>query len=130
MLLHRIASFFRQLRKSVASESRLGIAWYREDQWSLLHTVSVDADNLEKTYAEWLSFAQTRYDELVKKGTRVEKVDVDVQDMASWCRELGRKVDGTGRTAYVVYMLQKQKRAAFTKNLQEERNRKAWIKER
>jgi hypothetical protein len=87
----------------------LGIAWYREDQWPLLLKVSSDANRLEKTYGEWVAHASARYDELLKKGAPVEKIPVDVSDMAAWCRELGRQVDGPGRSAYVVYRLEDQK---------------------
>jgi hypothetical protein len=109
MLRERIASIIQAFRKSRTVEPRLGIAWYREDQWPQLLEVSLDAQRLEKTYGEWLAHASARYDELLKKGAPVVKVPVDVLDMAAWCRELGRQVDGAGRTAYVVYRLEEQK---------------------
>jgi hypothetical protein len=117
MLKKRIASLFSRLRDSRSENQKVGMAWYPEDKWPLLRTVSADANQLEKTYGEWLKVAQARFDALVEKGTRVEKVNVDVEDMAAWCREMGRPVDGAGRAAYVVYRLQQQKAASSRVNI-------------
>ena len=35
----------------------VALAWYRREQWGLLLAESADADELEKTYDEWLAFA-------------------------------------------------------------------------
>ena len=79
------------------------MAWYAEDQWALLRQVSVDSDKLEPTHAEWLKGAEARYDELKKKGVKVDKVTVDVNDLTAWCREMGRPVDNESRALYAVF---------------------------
>ena len=117
ILRRRITSLFRILRQSVASEPVLGIAWYQENQWARLRDVSTDRDRLEPTFGEWLAVAQARYDALSKKETRVQKVHVDVEDMAAWCRQMGRTVDSEGRTAYVVYLLTLEKKSLNTKRV-------------
>ena len=76
----------------------------------MLRQVSSDKDRLEPTYADWLKVAEAHYNELIRQGARVEKVPVDVADMAVWCKELGRRtVDSEGRAAYVTYRLKELK---------------------
>jgi len=74
-------------RKTTESESQLvlGIAWYRRDQWSRLRELSLDADELEATYEEWLVWATERLEELKAKGVAAHKVDVDVEELLNWC---------------------------------------------
>ena len=100
-LFSRIASLFRRPEGWNSADGDVGLAWYKEAQWDRLREVSADGDRLEKTYEAWRQLAQARFDELLKKGVRVVKVPVEVEDLASWCRELGRVVDGEGRVAYV-----------------------------
>ena len=99
--LAAIASLFRKPAGWMAPESVLGLAWYKEEQWPRLLDVSVDGNRLEKTYEQWRRVAQAKFDELKQKGVNVVKVPVEVEDLASWCREMGRVVDGEGRVAYV-----------------------------
>jgi len=88
----------------------MGMAWYTEAQWPQLRAISADGPRLEETYAEWVSLAERRFEELKKQGIRVEKVPVDLKDMFAWCRELGRPVDAQGRAGYVTFLLQQRKR--------------------
>jgi hypothetical protein len=112
MFRKHFASLFRRFSRDPIPVRSVGMAWYSESQWPLLLQVSADANQLEKTYSEWLRVAEARYDELVKKGTPVVKIPIDVVDMARWCREMGRKtVDGEGRSLYVTYCLQYPKTA-------------------
>ena len=42
-----------------------------------------------------------RFDELTAQGVPVVKVPIEVEDLVSWCHEMGRPVDHDGRIAYV-----------------------------
>ncbi len=105
----RILAWLRTLKPIRSTGPVLGLAWYRREHWAVLREVSVDADRLEKTWDEWLPFAEARFAALQQQGIRVEKIVVDIIDMAKWCREMGREVDAPGRAAYVVYRLQQQR---------------------
>ena len=83
----------------------IGVAWYRINQWQRLRAVSIDADNLEDTYEEWLREAEQKVAEFGALGLRVEKVDVDVEQLIAWCNERGLKLDGGARSMYVTERL-------------------------
>ena len=106
MIFKRLKSIYRRLKENEVRNPTLGIAWYAPEQWPRLLEVSIDAHHLEKTHGEWLAFAEKQFAELTQKGVPVRKIPVDVVDMAAWCREMGREVDGPGRAAYVVWRLE------------------------
>jgi len=62
-----------------------GIAWFRADQWQLLRSLSTDADELEKTYEEWVAIAEKTVQDLTRQGVPARKVDVDVNELQVWC---------------------------------------------
>ncbi len=81
----------------------LGIAWYREGDWDLLRKVSTDADELEETYAEWVSFASAQYAKFRSAGVRVAKVDIDIHELIAWCRDRHRPVDADSRSEFTAH---------------------------
>ena len=86
----------------------LALAWYRPDQWTLLHAVSTDSEQLEEQYAEWLEYAEQEFKKLQSEGFRVVKLDVDVNDIIRWCTEQGRPLDGNARAEYATRKLREQ----------------------
>jgi len=83
-----------------ASQLVLGIAWYRRDQWSRLRELSIDADELEATYEEWLSWATERMAKLKANGVTAQKVDVDVEELLNWCWKNALPVAGPARAQF------------------------------
>ena len=55
-LFARISSLFH--RPDAAVDAKLGMAWYKESQWSRLREVVPDAGQWEKTYDAWQQHAQ------------------------------------------------------------------------
>ena len=90
----------------------VGIAWYRSDQWQRLRELSVDTETLEQTHQAWLTMATKTLDDLQKAGLRVQKVDVDVEELVSWCQERELPVDAQARARFVTETLEQQHRAA------------------
>jgi hypothetical protein len=78
----------------------VAMAWYRQEQWALLRTVSADGDKLEATYDEWLGFAMKQIRDLEGRGLRVQKIDVEIGALSRWCESEGRVVDGDARAEY------------------------------
>ncbi len=77
-------------------------AWYKEDQWPRL--VSVCEDELSPSYSEWLKGAK----KAMEKGigdTQFVKVEVDVDELLSFCADNGLNVNGKARTAFVNHRL-------------------------
>ncbi len=79
----------------------LGVGWYKENQWALLLKHSVDRENLEPTYAEWLEGISEGIENLSKSGLQVVKIPIDVEEMIKWCKESEYPFDGESRATYI-----------------------------
>ena len=86
----------------------LGLAWYKPEQWGRLLEIAADAEELEKTYAEWLAIANKALRDLEAQFVFPEKVEVDVEELLAWCRERKRPVDGAARSEYVAWLLRER----------------------
>jgi len=93
--------FKRRRKKKEAARIAAGVAWYRREQWPRLLEVAEDADELEDTYEEWLQIANRRFDEFNVPGVLLKKVDVDVEEVITWCIEHGRSVNASARSEFV-----------------------------
>ncbi|MDP2662331.1 MAG: hypothetical protein Q8R28_16540 [Dehalococcoidia bacterium] len=85
----------------------VGVAWYRKDQWDELLRLSEDRACLEDTFGEWLVDARLTLLRLRREGLDVRQVDVDVNDLASWCKEQGVHVTASTRAGYVADKLRR-----------------------
>jgi hypothetical protein len=88
----------------------LGVAWYRREQWNRLLEISSDRDQLEDTYEEWESIAEKHFDELARPGFPIRKVDIDVEELLSWCGSQGRPVDGEVRAHFTSMKLREREK--------------------
>ena len=91
---------------------KVGIAWYKRDQWQLLRNVSADRDDLEETYTEWKKDAEKALDQLRQGGPEVVKVNVKVEELLDWCLGQNIPVNANARSKYAAYQLQQKKKAA------------------
>jgi hypothetical protein len=89
-------------RKTSETETQhvVGIAWYRRDQWARLREISLDADEIEATYDEWLECAWKRMSELRQHGCEAQRVDVDTEELLRWCTKKGVRVDAAARSEF------------------------------
>ena len=78
----------------------IGLAWYRREQWPRLLSISDDREDLEPTYDEWLTHAAGTFGDLVRDGHDVRKVDVDTEELLSWCQRRGLAVNGEARADF------------------------------
>ena len=91
-----------------AENLAVAMAWFRREQWDLLRAVSVDADNLERSYDQWHSFALGQFRDFEAKGIRVRRIDVEVGALMRWCESEGRVIDGSARAEYAARGLGQQ----------------------
>jgi hypothetical protein len=91
--------------KGSDQEVVVGVAWYRRKQWQRVRDISTDADDLENTYEEWLRLAEQKLAELTGAGLRVEKVDLDSEELIVWCNERGLEINGQARSSYTAERL-------------------------
>ena len=84
------------------NESNLivGIAWYRPEQYELLRALSADADSMANTYEEWLVGVTKTMNDLRKRGIASRRVDDDVKELATWCQQRSRPLNGEARSTY------------------------------
>ena len=71
----------------------------------------MDVDKLEETHAEWLVIATKTLTDLEQLGIPLLKVDVDVEELVSWCRQQGLPVDAHARAKFVEDKLRKMSEA-------------------
>ena len=91
------------------------IVWYRPEQWQRVRDVSTDAGELEESYTEWLQLAEAKLAELQRQGLRVEKVEIDSEQLIFWCNERGLENNGQARSRYAAERLSEldKKRSLF-----------------
>ena len=80
--------------------TKVGIAWFRKEQWSRLLSVSTDRDNLEKTFDEWSRAAEKQLTAMKAAGKEIEKIDVDVEELINWCEKKNVPIDGKARARF------------------------------
>jgi hypothetical protein len=61
---------------------------------------AADVDNLHDTYEEWVQDATRRLQELRDLGFTVEKVHVEMAELARWCLQRGLPLDGSSRAQF------------------------------
>jgi len=88
----------------------LGVAWYRREQWNRLLEISSDRDQLEDTHEEWEPSAEKRFEELSRPGFPIRKVDIDVEELLSWCGSQDRPVDGEARAEFTAMKLREREK--------------------
>jgi hypothetical protein len=87
------------------ARSNVGIAWYEPDQWQQLLVVSMDRDQLEETYDEWVQDVERVIRELRRQGVQVVKVRMKVDELVAWCQSQNISVNGEARSQYAAYKL-------------------------
>ena len=78
----------------------MGIAWYRPEQWTRLRDLASDRDKLEGSYEDWPAGAQKTLVQMAVTGVRTQRVDIDIDALASWCQAEGRTLDSAARAEY------------------------------
>src|SRR6266478_5048125 len=89
--------------KKTSNESKIvtGVAWYRPEQWERLREVSEDVDNLEETYDAWLKTAERLIRDGIPSDVRVERINVDVEEVLAWCNMRGLPMNASSRSRFV-----------------------------
>lgn len=83
----------------------VAVAWYRASQWQRLEELAPDIKEIWQSYEQWRTSATRRMSQLQRAGQRAQKVEVDVEALAEWCRQRQRLVDVAARAEYAAAML-------------------------
>jgi len=79
----------------------VGVAWYSREGWERIRAIAADPDRLENSYEEWLTMMTRTLGQLNSEGLFPEKVELDVEKLATWCKERGRPIDASARAEFV-----------------------------
>jgi hypothetical protein len=89
----------------------VGIGFYKREQWPLLLASAVDSHILEKTYDEWLDVVDASIDKIKAHGVEPKLVDVDLEELISFCRKEGLQNDAGARSQFIAKMFGEQMNA-------------------
>src|SRR5580704_12309952 len=78
----------------------IGVPWFTAAQWPELRRVAADRLVLPERFAEFESIAGRRFDRLRAQGYPVEKILIDVSELAAWCRAEGKPISGGSRAEF------------------------------
>jgi hypothetical protein len=88
------------------SGQKYAFVWYRPETWPRLKATAADANDLEATYDEWHANAESTFNALSRQGMWLEKVEIDIDALLTWCKAQGQTPDATARSTYAVHLLQ------------------------
>lgn len=78
----------------------LGFAWYTRDQWLALKQCAADPEVMNDTYEDWVETATRTFWQLHGMGFDFRRVNVDVSELAEWCRSRGVPLNGGSRAQF------------------------------
>ena len=87
---------------------RVGVAWYREQEWAELRRLSADPEHLEETYAEWKAEYEDGILKLVVAGVYPERVELTVAQLQAWCAANKCPLDGSARSGLAAELLRQR----------------------
>jgi hypothetical protein len=86
----------------------MGFAWFDKAQWQRLREGAGDPEIFDDSFEEWERNASRALRDLQRKGQRVEKVHINVEELVSWCKSRGVPVVSKHRAGYVISVLRKR----------------------
>ena len=98
----------RHEEKKMEKTMTIGGAWYLPEQWNKLKEISVDRDDLEDTYEEWLANAEQSVAQMSAAGVTVKKVIVQITELESWCRAKNLEINGKSRAEFVANKMREE----------------------
>jgi hypothetical protein len=78
-----------------------GFAWFDREQWQRLREVADDRNKLDDSFEQWERNASRTFREPQQKGVAIEKVNINVDELVSWCKSRGNPVTSEYRAQYV-----------------------------
>jgi hypothetical protein len=83
----------------------MGVTWYRPEQWELLQEVVEDKEHFDMTYEESVVDSENKIKKLEAQGYRPVRVEVDVEEMLTWCSDHDLSVTPENRTKFMMTKL-------------------------
>lgn len=78
-----------------------GILWWKPKQWEKAKQISTDSHIFDDTYQEWKEGAEMAYKNLQDLGITVYKIEIDLEELVTWCEDKQVPLDASARSEYV-----------------------------
>ena len=85
-------------------------AWINREGYDAIKRFTPNDPGLPDTFDEWLKHASEQIANLEANGIVVEKVIIDPQELATYCRASGIEPDRVGREAFAVAKVHRNKK--------------------
>lgn len=93
--------------------SAVGLLWFRNaPQYAEYLAIFEDAHVMSPTYSKWLKQASQLYENLIRQGHVVVKVQASPQEWSTWCVNAGHRLNADGRMAFASYKAAEKLRGA------------------
>lgn len=80
---------------------RIGLPWYRREDYPRIREMMADRHNLAPTYESWLAAAENNETVGREAGLHVSRIIIEPDDFARWCAEKNVDPDSAARRDYV-----------------------------
>ena len=87
--------------------NKIGIGFYKEEQWETLKALAVDKEHIENTFSEYKDSMNKSIREMKKIGLDPIMIPIDVLEAYVWCQEKSYPFDGESRASYISLKTQK-----------------------
>ncbi len=100
------------LRPSRTARPRQAVAvcWYSPAAWVRLKGAVPDPERLAESHARWLEMVNSVCADLADTGVEVLRIEVDPDELLTWCSEQGRPADAAARAYFTAEKLRQRDR--------------------
>ena len=84
---------------------RIGLPWYRREDYQRIREMMADQHNLAPVYESWLAAAENNETVGREAGLQVSRIMIEPEVFAHWCAEKGVEPDAAARRNYVAEMI-------------------------
>jgi hypothetical protein len=81
----------------------LGVLWLHPADYPRFREIC--GPSVDDTYEAWRNQVERKLKALTRQGVEVERVLINPDEFAEWCKENGYELDGEGRAVYPAYLL-------------------------
>ena len=80
---------------------RIGLPWYRREDYPRIRDMMSDRHNLAPTYDAWLAAAENNESVGRAAGLQIARIPIEPEAFARWCAERGVEPGSAARMEYV-----------------------------
>ncbi|EKA29714.1 hypothetical protein [Pseudomonas aeruginosa] len=79
----------------------IGMMWFKNaTQYADFMAIFEDAHVMPATYSQWFKRANSLYEQFLRQGAFVVKVQTSPEEFTAWCARYGHRFNADGRVAF------------------------------